>query len=167
MDKNAVKQQLQDKYDKLAAKFQELYAAGKTHGREAADAAMESAAEHLKVIGALGSAEAHELKGFLKRDFETTVAEMHRLGEAAKEKLNASRIGAGARASFASVAQSAGEALLSLSRKTGATLTFQTGEVTSAGKLTCTNCGAGIELAKTDHVPPCPTCGGTVFRKGY
>jgi len=167
MDKNAVKQQLQGKYDKLAAKFQELYGAGKAHGREAVDAALESAAEHLKVIGALGSAEAQELKGFLKRDFETTVAEMQRLGETAKKKLKASRISAGARESVAAVAHSAGEALLSLSRKTGAASTYQTGEVTSAGALTCTNCGATVELATTDHVPPCPTCGGTVFKKSH
>ena len=167
MDKNAVKQQLQQKYDKLAAKFQELYAAGKVHGREAVDAAMESAAEHLKVIGALGSAEAQELKGFLKRDFETTVAEMQRLGETAKKKLNASRIGSGARDSVSRVVHSAGEALHLLVGKTEASSIYQTGELTSAGTLTCTNCGATVELATTDHVPPCPTCGGTVFKKSH
>jgi hypothetical protein len=167
MDKNAVKQQLKEKYDKLAAKFQEIYAVGKVHGREAVDAAMESAAEHLKVIGALGAAEAQELKGFLKHDFETTVAEMQRLGETAKKKLNASRIGTGARESVATVVHSAGEALQSLVGKTGAPTTYQTGELTSAGTLTCTNCDATIGLSTTDHVPPCPTCGGTVFKKSH
>lgn len=167
MDKNAVKQQLREKYDKLAAKFQELYAAGKVHGREAVDAAMESATEHLKVIGALGSAEGQELKKFLKRDFETTVAEVQRLGETATKKLNAAQLGAGARQSVASVVHSAGEALHSLVGKAGAPTTYQTGELTSAGTLTCTNCGATVELAATDHVPPCPTCGGTVFKKSH
>jgi rubrerythrin len=167
MDKSTVKQQLREKYDHLAAKFQELYAAGKVHGREAVDSAMESAAEHLKVIGALGTAEAQELKGFLKHDFETTVAEMQRLGETAKKKLGASRIGAGARESVVAVAHSAGEALQSLVGKTGTRTRYQTGELTSAGSLTCTNCGVKVDLATTDHVPPCPTCGGTVFEKSH
>ena len=167
MDKQTVKQQLREKYDKLAAKFQELYALGKVHGREAVDAAMESAAEHLKVVGALGSAEAQELKDFLKRDLETTVSEMQHLGEAATKKLNATRIGAGARESVATVVHSAGAALQSLAGKSAAPVTYQTGELTSAGTLTCTNCGVAVELAATDHVPPCPTCGGTVFKKSH
>ena len=43
----------------------------------------------------------------------------------------------------------------------------KTGEITSAGTLTCTACGQKVHLKSTGVVPPCPSCHATQFRKGY
>ena len=45
------------------------------------------------------------------------------------------------------------------------TLTFRTGDITSAGMLTCTGCGWTIQTTRTSLLPPCPHCGSTTFRK--
>ena len=45
------------------------------------------------------------------------------------------------------------------------TLTFRTGDITSAGTLTCTGCGWTIQTTRTSILPSCPQCGSTTFRK--
>lgn len=45
-------------------------------------------------------------------------------------------------------------------------LTFRTGDITSAGTLTCENCGWVLRTTRTTVLPPCPQCADTTFRKG-
>jgi hypothetical protein len=43
--------------------------------------------------------------------------------------------------------------------------TYRSGEMTAAGELVCTNCGETVQLATPAHVPLCPTCRGSEFRR--
>lgn len=45
------------------------------------------------------------------------------------------------------------------------TLTFRTGDITSAGTLTCDQCGWVLQTTRTSLLPPCPRCAETTFRK--
>lgn len=45
------------------------------------------------------------------------------------------------------------------------TLTFRTGDITSAGTLSCSGCGWTIVTSRTTVLPPCPHCSETAFRK--
>ncbi|HUF82157.1 MAG TPA: hypothetical protein VMN03_13560 [Burkholderiales bacterium] len=44
-------------------------------------------------------------------------------------------------------------------------LTFRSGDITTAGTLTCENCGWTLQTTRTTLLPPCPQCGETTFRK--
>jgi len=44
-------------------------------------------------------------------------------------------------------------------------MTFRTGDITTAGTLTCDNCGWTIIANRTTLLPACPQCGETHFRK--
>jgi isocitrate dehydrogenase len=44
-------------------------------------------------------------------------------------------------------------------------LTFRTGDITTAGTLTCENCGWTIVTTRTTLLPACPQCAETSFRK--
>jgi isocitrate dehydrogenase len=44
-------------------------------------------------------------------------------------------------------------------------LTFRTGDITSAGTLSCAGCGWTIVTSRTTSLPPCPQCSETAFRK--
>lgn len=44
-------------------------------------------------------------------------------------------------------------------------LTFRSGDITSAGTLTCDNCGWTIVTQRSSMLPACPQCGDTHFRK--
>lgn len=154
-------------YDMLASKFNELYLAGKERGRESMSVALEKAHEQLTALGEFSAEQGEELKQYLNRDLDQTISDAQQLGEEAKERLNPARLGAGALSSLATVLELTGNALRSLSDKTKETLTYKTGEMTSAGTLTCQTCGQKVHLKKTGHVPPCPKCSGTLFNKGY
>jgi isocitrate dehydrogenase len=45
------------------------------------------------------------------------------------------------------------------------TLTFRTGDITTAGTLNCENCGWLLIATRTTLLPPCPQCAETTFRK--
>ena len=44
-------------------------------------------------------------------------------------------------------------------------LTFKSGEITTAGTLSCESCGWTIMNTRTTLLPACPQCGETAFRK--
>ena len=89
------------------------------------------------------------------------------LGKETKDKLDPTRLGAGALASLSSLLHLAGDTFRELAAKTDQALTCKTGELTSAGGLTCEKCGKTIKLKKSGRIPPCPNCQGTNFKKGY
>ena len=45
------------------------------------------------------------------------------------------------------------------------TMTFRTGDITTAGTLTCAGCGWTVRTARTTVLPPCPQCMETAYRK--
>jgi len=161
------KAKLAQQYDKLASKFKELYLAGKERGRGSMAVALEKAHEQMTAVGEFSAERGAELKKYMARDLEQTIADAQHLGEEAKERLHPSRLGAGALSSLASVLELTSNALHSLSEKTKEKLVYRTGEVTSAGTLTCQACGQTVHLKETGHIPPCPKCSGTLFHKGY
>jgi len=166
-DQDKDKDRLARQYDMLASKFNELYLAGKERGRESMSVALEKAHEQLTALGEFSAKQGEELKQYLARDLDQTISHAQRLGEEAKERFHPARLGAGALSSLATVLELTGNALRSLSDKTKETLAYRTGEMTSAGTLTCQACGQEVQLKKTGHVPPCPKCNGALFNKGY
>lgn len=166
-NKEQDKDRLARQYDLLASKFNELYLAGKERGREAMSIALEKAHEQLTALGEFSAEQGAELKRYLARDLDQTISDAQQLGEEAKERFHPARLGAGALSSLSTVLELTGNALRSLGEKTKETLTYKTGEMTSAGTLTCQACGQKVQLKKTGHVPPCPKCNGTLFNKGY
>lgn len=81
--------------------------------------------------------------------------------------LDPARPGAGALASLARLLHAAGGAITAWSENAEAALEYKTGEVTTAGTLTCLACGQKVQLKSTGVVPPCPSCHATRYRKGY
>ncbi len=164
-DQKTEKQEQQ--YDKLARKFNELYLAGKDRGRESMAVALEKAREQLTTLGEFSAEQGEVLKQYLARDLDQTISDAEQLGDEAKERLHPARLGAGALYYLATALEVTSNVLHSLSVKTKEKLTYKTGEMTSAGTLTCQSCGQQVQLKKTGHVPPCSKCNGTLFNKSY
>jgi len=154
----------EDQYDKLAARFKELFEAGAERSAEVAQVAMEKAREQLTVAGTFSEEQGKNLKTFLERDFSQMATTMR---DEAKEKFNPSRVSAGAMASLSTLLGAAGTALSSVAERTQKATSCRSGEITSAGTLTCIACDHELHFKKTGRVPPCPTCHATEFRKSY
>lgn len=44
---------------------------------------------------------------------------------------------------------------------------WHTGEITGIGSLTCKGCGEVLHFHSTGHIPPCPKCHGTAFKRSF
>jgi len=164
MDDEAISNEESQQYDALAAKFKELFESGAEKTSDVAQVAMEKARQQLTIAGAFTEEQGQKLKGFLERDFGQVAANFR---NEAKVKLNPARLGSGALASISTLLQAAGTALSHAAAKTGESLSCRSGEITSAGKLTCKDCGHSMNFKKTGRIPPCPSCHKTEFTKGY
>lgn len=154
-------------YDRFTERARELFDAGQEKSREAMEKAMESAREQIAAAGEFSAEQGELFKQFMRRDLEQTALDMQALGQEAKERLHPARLGAGALSSLARLLDVTGSALGFLSRKAEDALHYNTGDITAAGTLTCMQCGQKVQLKRTSKIPPCPSCHGTRFRKGY
>jgi len=164
MNDAAISDEEADQYDALAEKFKELFESGAEKTSEVAHIAMEKAREQLTHAGAFTEEQGQKLKGFLERDFGQVATNVR---NEAKMKFNPARLGNGALASISSLFQAAGTALSGVASKAEESLSCRSGEITSAGTLSCKDCGHAMHFKKTGRIPPCPTCHKTDFTKGY
>jgi isocitrate dehydrogenase len=154
-------------YDALAERFNKVFQDAKERSREAMHAALDKAKDELVAAKEFSAERGEELRRYLAQDLEQTLDAARHLGEAARQRLDPARLEAGALASLAGVLERAGKAMLDLGRKAKSSLTCKTGEITSAGTLTCQACGEQLHFGRTARIPPCPKCNGTVFTKSY
>jgi hypothetical protein len=154
-------------YDRLADRFRAAFDAGAGRGREAMLVAAERARGELVQAGATTPHQSERLKECLLRDVDRLAAEFRAAGEAAFMRLDPSRLEPGALACLVAVLRSAVDHLHEFDQRADTTLAFRTGEVTSAGRLHCLECGQALALARTATVPPCARCRSTRFRKSY
>jgi len=153
-----------DQYDQLAARFKELFEAGAEKSSEFAQTALEKARQQLTAAGAFSEEKGQKLKSFMERDFTQLAGSMR---DEARERLNPARLGAGALASISSLLHVASSALSDVAGRAERGLLCRSGEVTSAGTLTCISCGHEIHMKKTGRIPPCSKCHATEFKKSY
>jgi len=68
---------------------------------------------------------------------------------------------------FAGMADQTGQALRDIADRAREASTYHTGEITAPGVLECTACGELLHFEKTGHIPPCPKCQHTQFRRRH
>jgi isocitrate dehydrogenase len=154
-------------YDRFVERARELFDASQEKSKEAMEKAIEKAHQQLSEAGEFSAVQGEAFKKFMRRDMEEIARYMALLKQEALEHLHPARLGAGALSSMAQLLKAAGLALQSLSQKTEDALHYHTGEITSAGTLTCTGCNQKVHLKHSSRVPPCPSCYATKFLKGY
>lgn len=154
-------------YDRFSERVRDLLETGQEKSKEAMEKAMEAARAQFAAAGEFSGEQGELFKQYMRRDLDQTAREMRALGQGAKEYLHPARLGAGALSSMARLLEATGSALQSLSRRAEDALHFNTGDITTAGTLVCTQCGQTVQLKRTTKIPPCPSCHGTEFRKGY
>lgn len=66
---------------------------------------------------------------------------------------------------MAGMADQTSRALQDIAERAREASTYHTGEITAPGVLECSACGEQLHFDRTGHIPPCPKCNGTVFRR--
>lgn len=154
-------------YDRFTERASEFYASSQERSREAMEKAMDAARQQFTAASEMSAEQGALFKQYMKRDLEQTEQDMRAMGRETKEYLHPARLGAGALSSLARMLEATGSTIQSLARKAEGSVQFSTGEITTAGTLTCVKCGQTAQLTHTSRIPPCPACSGTHFRKGY
>ncbi len=150
-------------YEKLVASTERLL----DTGRKNVDEVLTKAKDELAAAGDFTREQAEKVSAFVERDLQHTIEHMNRAKMSFKEAVDPNRIAAGAQSVFAKILSNSAETLKDWADKSERNIQFKTGEITSAGTLTCKNCGEDIHMKKTDRIPPCPKCHHSMFRKSY
>ena len=147
-------------YEKLASRTADIL----EDGRKTFEDALKKAKEELASAGDFSREQADRLGEYVRRDLKQNA---DKATEAVRKAIEPQRLAAGAQSAFSRILTSAAETLTELAERSEKSLEYKTGEITSAGTLTCKNCEAEMHMTKTTRIPPCPKCHKTVFRKSY
>jgi len=154
-------------FEKLAARTKEQLILGKDKSMEWLGQAVDASADQLEKAGEFSKEEGERARQFLKRDLAATRVDFTRARASVNKALDPSRVGVGFVDLASHLFGNMGEMFQGWAAKSEEALTFNTGEISGPGKLTCADCGAELHLERSSRIPPCPKCHKTDFRKSY
>lgn len=131
--------------------------------RRQIDRAKETAVE----LGELTAEEAERIGGYLRRDVEDAAAYLTKTGHEFRDwyrfdlKLVEERLAE----MFAAMVDRTRAEVDRIADRARGIEKLHTGEITGAGTLYCADCGRELHFHKPGHIPPCPNCRGTHFRR--
>jgi len=134
---------------------------------------IEKAAEKASELGELTKEEAEKIGGYIQKDLEQAgdyISEYTKkngplLENWIKDELEfAESQFAEVFATLADKTRLELDALADRARQVGV---WHTGEITNVGVLYCQNCDEVLHFKKPGHIPPCPKCKGTEFKKVF
>ena len=131
---------------------------------EAINHARETAVE----LGELSREEADKIAVYLERDMKDAADFLVETGQDFHDwfKFDVQLIEDRLYEMFASVADQTSLELRKLAERAKRASRLHTGEITGPGTLVCTTCGAELHFKKAGHIPPCPKCTATEFKRG-
>ncbi len=130
---------------------------------------LEKAAEKAAEVGELTREEIDKLSDYIERDLEEAADYLAENGRELKNLLEtdlefAEMEFAEKFLELADTTRLQLDALAEQARQVGV---WHTGEISNVGILYCTHCGEALHFNKPGHIPPCPKCKGTEFKKVF
>jgi hypothetical protein len=134
---------------------------------------IEKAAEKAAELGELTKEEAEKVGGYIQRDLEEAGDYLSKyidkngpqLENWIKDELEFAEVQfAKIFANLADKTRLELDALAERARQVGI---WRTGEITNVGILYCKKCDEVLHFKKPGHIPPCPKCKGTEFKKVF
>ena len=154
-------------YERLLERTREFLGETSEELKPKLQQALDDAVEKATELGELTREEAETIGDYLKRDLQS--AGEYLASDEAKE------LGDWLRFDIGLVEDRILDALSLLADPTNVELAllaeqaqmaeWHTGEITGPGTLVCTACGEKLHFHKPGHIPPCPKCAATVFRR--
>lgn len=131
------------------------------------NSALHEARERAVELGELTREEADKVANYLERDMKDAADFIVETGQDFREwfRFDVDLIEARLYTLFASVADQTSLELQQLAERARRATRLKTGEVTGPGTLECTSCGEQLHFKKAGHIPPCPKCRATEYRR--
>ena len=158
---------LAEAYDRMLERVEKTLSEVERETGPALKHAVERAQETAVELGELTRDEAERVGYYLRRDVQDAGQFLADSGKdlGAWLRFDAELVERSLAELFMSVADRTTVELDRLALEAEAFGEWHSGEVTGPGTLICKSCGRQIEMHRTGHVPPCPRCRGTTFRR--
>ena len=129
---------------------------------------LEKRLEEAAALEELGREEIDTISGYIKRDVEAAaqwLAENEDSELAEWLRFDIQQVEDRALEAFSQLADQTTLELKQLEQRANAVGEWHTGEIVGIGSLTCIDCGEELHFHATGHIPPCPKCHGTRFKR--
>jgi len=128
---------------------------------------LDVAREKVTEMEQLGAKEAQTISDYLKRDIEAAAHWLANEGEELKDwfRFDVEQAESKLIEHFSIVADQTTVELKQLQQQANAFGEWHTGEITGIGTLRCIECNKDMHFHTTGHIPPCPKCHGTKFKR--
>jgi len=129
--------------------------------------ALEQAKERAVELGELTRDEAENIAEYVRRDVEDAADYTTRTDEdlAGWLRMDLQLVENWIWDRFSSVADKTRLEWLELENTLAEREFYHTGEIAGPGMLVCDSCGEELHYKKAGHIPPCPKCAGTRYRR--
>ena len=160
--------------DRLVAAYNRMMERMKSAIEEAGEQALPTLEENLRKaqekaveLGELTREEAEKIAGYIKRDMEDAARYLEESGSELREwfRVDLELIEDRLLEMMMAVADRTQLELAEFQKEITEGPPYHTGEITGPGLLRCTSCGEELHFHHTGHIPPCPRCRGTIFRR--
>ena len=154
-------------YNRMLERISELMEDAEDKGIPTLEEGIRQAADKAVELGEVTREEAEQLGGWIKRDMEEATQYLASGGRefAAWLKFDIGQVEERLLDVLLSVADRTKLELAAFERAMEANNVYKTGEITGAGVLECSGCGARAHYYETATVAACPKCGGTKFKR--
>jgi hypothetical protein len=156
-------EKLAEAYNRMLERTREtMEKAGKGLG-EAVDTAMERATE----LEELTREEAELISIYVVRDLEDAAKFVNREGQELRDwlRFDVEVVENSLLDIFSQMVDHTRQALTDIEQRANALGEWKTGEIAGIGTLQCKSCGELLHFHHTGHIPPCPKCHGTTYRR--
>jgi len=128
---------------------------------------LELSKEKLSELNELSKEELDHVAGYLQRDLTGAANFLQQSGKTIGEWVKSDLEFAEYKFAelFADLAETTRSRLDEIAERARELGEWHTGEITGVGILECKNCGEKIHFKTAGHIPPCPKCQGTKYRK--
>ncbi len=169
IDKDKTKEQLVQAYDTMLSRLKEVWHDAEEKALPTLKEGLDIAKQKASDLGELSREEADKVADYIKRDLREAGEFLSENGKQLKDWLKFDLEYAEVRLAemFAGLADTTRIELERIAERARAVGEWRTGEITSIGTLRCKGCGELLHFDKTGHIPPCPRCHGTVFKKEF
>lgn len=158
-----VAKKLSEAYDLMLHRTRETMDKAEQNLGEALEMAMQKASD----LGELTREEADLLGIYIMRDLEDAAKFVDKSGQELRDwlRFDVNVVENALLDIFSNMVDHTRNALDEIQERANAIGEWHTGEVTGIGTLQCKSCGEQMHFHKTGHIPPCPKCHGTKFRR--
>lgn len=167
VEETPASQKLIDAYNRMLNRVRAAFERGEDDTQPTLKHGIDAAREKASELGELSREEADSIAGYLRRDISDAAEYLAETGSELADwlRFDIAQVEDRMLEAFASVADQTTVELKRLEGQARLVGEWHTGEITGIGTLYCVDCGEELHFHATGHIPPCPKCRHTVFKR--